>query len=228
MTMTPRVTKLALTTHIACSVGWLGAVAGFLVLSIAGVTSRDAEGVRGAYLSMNLIGLYMIVPLSVAALTTGLVQCLGTEWGLFRHYWILTKLVLTIGATGLLMMHQFGAVERAAERASLVVPGTLPEVGGLGAELVVQAGLAVLVLLAVTTLSVFKPWGLTPNGIRKRHERLSGSPCAATATPPDLDNDALASLPFGFKIFAVVTAIVIALFGMFHHLTGAGVGNHGH
>ena len=40
--MTPRVRKWALTAHIAFSVGWLGAVAGFLVLSIAGLTSRDA------------------------------------------------------------------------------------------------------------------------------------------------------------------------------------------
>lgn len=61
MTMTPRISKIALTTHVACSVGWMGAVAGFLVLSIAAVNSRDAEVVRGAYLSMNLLGLYIIV-----------------------------------------------------------------------------------------------------------------------------------------------------------------------
>lgn len=68
MTMTPRLRKLALTAHITFSVGWLGAVAGFLALSIAGLTSHDAEVVRGAYLSMNLIGLYIIVPMSFAAL----------------------------------------------------------------------------------------------------------------------------------------------------------------
>jgi len=47
---------LALTVHITSSVGWLGAVAGFLALSIAGMVSRDAELVRGVYLAMNLVG----------------------------------------------------------------------------------------------------------------------------------------------------------------------------
>lgn len=55
--MTHRLSKFVLTTHITTSVGWLGAVAAFLVLSINGLTSHNAEVVRGAYHSMNLIGL---------------------------------------------------------------------------------------------------------------------------------------------------------------------------
>ena len=194
MSMTPRLSKLSLTTHITCSVGWLGAVDGFLVLSIAGLTSRDAEVVRGSYLSMNLIGLYMIVPLSLAALTTGLIQSLGTEWGLFRHYWVLAKLTLTVGATGL---HQFKAVETAARRVSALAPGTLPELGGLGTELLSKAALALLTLLVTTTLSVFKPWGLTQYGLNTRRERRSG---LALADGSDSDNEATTRLPLGFKV----------------------------
>jgi hypothetical protein len=48
-------------------------VASFLVLSIAGLASQDAETVRAAYVAMNLIGQFMIVPLSLAALLSGLV-----------------------------------------------------------------------------------------------------------------------------------------------------------
>src|SRR5262249_4205509 len=120
--MTPRLSKFVLTTHVTTSVGWLGAVAGFLVLSIAGLTGHDAEVVRGAYLSMNLIGLYVIVPLGFAAALTGLVQSLGTNWGLFKYYWVLMKFLLTIGATYLLLMHQFRAVARAARIASDAAP----------------------------------------------------------------------------------------------------------
>ena len=228
MIMPPRLRRIALTTHIACSVGWLGAVAAFLVLNIAALTSRNAAVVRGAYLSMNLLGLYIIVPLSLAALTTGLIQSLGTEWGLFRHYWVLTKLTLTIGATGLLMVHQFGAVEKAAKRVLAVAPGTLPEVGGLGTELVSKASLAVLALLTITTLSIFKPWGLTRYGLRRRRERLSGGSLAAASTLPSSDSEPTIRLPLGFKVFAIVTAIVIALFGMLQHLTGGSIVLHGH
>ena len=41
--MTPGVRKLALTTHIASWVGWLGAVAGFLGLALVGLRSDDPD-----------------------------------------------------------------------------------------------------------------------------------------------------------------------------------------
>jgi hypothetical protein len=194
--------------HRACrfSVGWLGAIAGFLVLSIAGLTSQDPERVRAAYIAMNLIGQSAIVPLSVAALLTGLVQALGTHWGLFRYYWVVVKFALTIGATILLLLHQFTAVAVAASRVSGVAAGTLPEVGRLGTQLVGDAGLAVLVLLATTTLSVYKPWGLTRYGRRtqQRGQTIEGDPS------------------LGLKIALAVIGLLVGAFVLLH-LTGHGL-----
>jgi hypothetical protein len=220
--MTPRLSKFVLTTHVVTSVGWLGAVAAFLVLSIAGMACRDAEVVRGAYLSMNLIGLYMIVPLSFAAIFTGLVQSLGTHWGLFRHYWVLMKLVLTIGATALLLMHQFGSVVRVAKAATGVAPGVFPQVGELGTQLVSEASFGLVVLLAITTLSVFKPWGRTPYGERKQHElrQTSVEMRVTSAVPglPDAVKGAIGKgLPLGLKIFIAVTFVLMLTFGLMHH-----------
>ena len=79
MIMTPSLRKLALTAHVTSSVGWLGAVAAFLALAIAGLTSRDPQMVRAAYLAMELTGWFVIVPLSLASPLTGLVQSLCTE-----------------------------------------------------------------------------------------------------------------------------------------------------
>src|SRR5260221_12529239 len=53
MMMTPGLRKFALTLHVTSSVGWFGAVAGFLALAVAGVTSQDAVTVRTAYLAME-------------------------------------------------------------------------------------------------------------------------------------------------------------------------------
>ena len=116
MTMTPGLRKFALTTHVTSSVGWLGAVGAFLALAIAGLISQDAQIVRAAYLAMHLTTWFVIVPFCLAALLTGIVQSLGTMWGLFRHYWVLVKFVLTLGATLLLLLHQFDAVAGAAKR----------------------------------------------------------------------------------------------------------------
>jgi len=208
--------------HITTSVGWLGAVAAFLVLSIAGVTSHDAEVVRGAYLSMNLIGLYMIVPLSFAALLTGVVQSLATHWGLFRHYWVLMKFLLTIGATALLLMHQFSAVAKAARHSSDAAPGVLPEVGQLGTQLLGDASFGLLALLAITTLSVYKPWGRTPYGERKQQELRQASAefpvtCATAVLREPVNRAAGRSFPVGLKIFISATAVLVLMFAVVHH-----------
>jgi len=63
MTMTPRLRKFALTTHITSSIGWFGAVAAFVALAIAGMISYDAQMVRAAYLAMELTTWFVIVPL---------------------------------------------------------------------------------------------------------------------------------------------------------------------
>src|SRR5437764_5659464 len=105
MTMTPGLRKFALTAHVTFSVGWLGAVAAYLAIAIAGLVSQDAETLRSGFSTMELTGWFVIVPLSLAALLTGLVQSLGTEWGPFRFYWVVVKLVLTLGAVTILLMH---------------------------------------------------------------------------------------------------------------------------
>lgn len=210
--LTPQLRKLTLTTHVVVSVGWLGAVASFLALSVAGMTARNPDAVRGAYLAMDLLGLYIIVPMSLASLATGLIQSLGTQWGLVRHYWVLTKLLLTVLATGLLLLHQFAAVAVAAEHVLGSAAGTLPNAGRLGIQLVVDASLAILALLTATTLAVYKPVGLTRYGRRKQRE--------FGKSPRQGGNEATGDGPsIGLRIFlAVLGAIVIVFVVM--HLTG--------
>ncbi len=228
--MTPKFRQLNLAAHISSSVGWLGAAASFLILSVAGVTSRDAELVRGAYLAMNLIGQFLIVPLSLAALLTGLVLSLGTPWGLFRYYWVLVKFVLTVLATIILLLHQFTAVAEAARRVSGSAFGTLPEVGRLGTQLVADAAAALIVLLLITVLGVLKPWGRTRYGRRrqKNNEISRGALFSLPDRPFDSGSEATDdSLPVGLKILLAVTGLIAAAFVMIH-LAGGGLGHYHH
>lgn len=169
MIMTPRLRKFALTTHVASSVGLLGAVAGFLVLAIAGLTSRDAQTVRAAYIAMELTAWFVIVPLAFASLLTGIVESLGTRWGLFRHYWVVAKLVLTVLATIVLLL-QMGLISTIA---GVAAETTLSSADLFEARisLVAHAGGGLLVLLVPMALSVYKPRGRTLYGRRKLHER---------------------------------------------------------
>jgi hypothetical protein len=168
--MTPRLRKLMLTAHVTSSVGWLGAVAVSFALGVAGLTSQDAQTVRGAYLTLELTGWFVLVPLSLASLLTGLVQSLGTTWGLFRHYWVLFKLLINLVATIVLLLY----MQTLSYLAGIAAETTLSS-GDL-AELrnpspVLHAGGALLLLVVATTLAVYKPRGMTRYGQRKQHER---------------------------------------------------------
>src|ERR671923_2297726 len=105
MTMSPRLRKFSLAAHLTFSVGWIGTVMAYLALGVAAVTSQDDETVRAAWIAMELTGWYVIVPLALASLLTGLVMALGTKWGLFRHYWVLFSFVLTSLAAVVLILH---------------------------------------------------------------------------------------------------------------------------
>lgn len=164
--MRPGLRTFALTAHVTSSVGWLGAVVAYLALVVAALTSQDAQTVRAAWIAMELTGWSVIVPLSLASLLTGLVQALGTTWGLVRHYWVLMKLLLTVLATIVLLLHMPTVSVLAGSAAEM----DRANLGGLQGELL-HAGGGLLVLLVTTTLSVYKPRGLTPYGWRKRHEQ---------------------------------------------------------
>jgi hypothetical protein len=62
-------------------------------------------------------------------------------WGLFRHYWVVVKLVLNIVATALACAPTRHAV------------------------------LALLILITATVLAIYKPRGLTRHGWRKQQDR---------------------------------------------------------
>jgi uncharacterized membrane protein len=169
MTMPPRLRKAVLTAHVATSVGWLGALIAYLVLDITATASEDPATTRSAYLAMDLLVRYAIVPLAVTALLVAVVNALGTPWGLFRHYWVLAKLVLVLVATTVLLVEAPTVAQLADQAASTSdprgLPGTLPHsVGGLA------------VLLSVLALSVYKPRGLTRYGWRRQQRQRAPTP----------------------------------------------------
>jgi hypothetical protein len=165
--MRPGLRKLALATHLSCSVGWLGAVVAYLTLDVTVAASEEPQILRAAWVAMDLVVSWAIVPLAFASLATGLLMSLGTRWGLLRHWWVVISLLLTIAAT-LVLLSEAGVINRAAAIAAdpttsdielRGLPSTLPHsVGGLG------------VLLVIQVMNVFKPQGLTPYGWRKQQE----------------------------------------------------------
>jgi hypothetical protein len=167
------VRRAALTAHVAVSVGWFGAVVVSLGLAAEGLLAPDPDTVRAVWLSLDLVGWWTLVPLSLLSLTTGLVQALGTRWGVLRHYWVVVKLVLNLIATGVLLLYTqtLDALADAARHASTpsLVSGDLVDASPL-----VHSLASLLLLLGAIVLSIFKPRGLTSYGMRQTTESSAG------------------------------------------------------
>lgn len=207
MTMPPRLRKFAFTAHVIFSVGWLGAVAAYLALAVTGLISQDPQLVRVAYLAMELIGWFVIVPFSLLSLSSGLVQALGTEWGLFRHYWILTKFVLATGSTVILLVHMRTVGRMAAIVRETDLHGADLDV--MRRSLVVHPVAGLFVLLSATVLSVYKPWGRTPFGRRKQREK---------ANVAGTDRGPVCGAPW--RRYVLIGIMAVILFSLVLHLAG--------
>ena len=205
MSFTPRLSKFVLTSHITFSVGWLGAVIVFLVLAITGLTSQNNQLSRSAYLAMELSAWYVIVPFCFASFVTGLLQSIGTKWGLFKHYWIMVKLFLTIGASVLLLLHMQPIGYLAGVAATDTAFSNSRELG-LRMQLITDAGAATFVLLIITTISVYKPWGKIQFNQKKDKEYTS-----------------ITKL---FRFYVLIGLVALVLIVIIKHLFGSGM--HGH
>ena len=200
--MTPPFRKAALTLHVLASVGWIGSILGFLVLAVVGWRTADIETMRACYLALAIVGWWAIVPLSLASFVTGVVQGLGTEWGVVRHWWVVAKLGINVVASALLLLHMQPVDWLAAAVRSSAIP---PELDGFRGQLVADAGAAVAVLVVATALSVWKPRGRTGYGA------VEGSVARPIGTPRWVVVSG-AALGLGFLVVVVL------------HLTGNGLG----
>jgi len=93
---------------------------------------------------------------------------LGTKWGLFRHYWVLISLILTIIAT-LVLLVETQTISYFADRAADPTTSS-DDLRALGNTLVHSVGGTVM-LLVILVLNVYKPRGMTRYGWRKQDQQ---------------------------------------------------------
>ncbi len=167
MIMSSGVRKFALAAHLTVSIGWIGAVAAYIALDVTVASGPGLQTLRASYASMETIVRNVIVPLAIASLASGVLMSLGTKWGLFRHYWVLISLTLTVIATVVLIMETSTIAHYADVAAPLSMTASELDALGVGNTLVHSVG-GTLVLLVILVLNLYKPQGLTPYGWRKQ------------------------------------------------------------
>ncbi len=145
-----------LVAHVSVSVSWLGLTVGLLALGITAFSTGDPETARAATRAMKIFGDWLVIPIALATLVSGLILSLGTPWGLARHRWVWTKFWLTLVTTGLTVFSLRPGINEAAER------------GAADISMVAAPSVATAAYLFMTAISVLKPWGPTRRGRRLR------------------------------------------------------------
>ena len=176
--MSPPVYKFLLAAHILASVGWLGVVLAKVVLEITALTTNQATTAEAMRVAVHVLNV-PFPPLALGTIISGVLLSLGTKWGLLRYYWVVTKLVLTVGVivTAVQLIDRFAQAEPATLMGLSLTPVLL--LLGLSAT-------HLFVLLVATVISVYKPWGKT--GVGGRTVRLPQQPivpASRRSSPPN-------------------------------------------
>jgi hypothetical protein len=165
--LSPRVYKDLLTAHIIVSGAWLGVVVARLALGLAAVASNTPTIAEARYSALD--ALYVAFPpLAVGTVVTGVLLSLGTKWGLLRHYWVATKLVLTVAviATAAPLADRFVEQSIAASSGQAAAGGSSLGFTSAPTMLITLFVVHMLMLGTTTVISVYKPWGKTWFGRR--------------------------------------------------------------
>jgi hypothetical protein len=146
--LSQRMRQTVLTAHIVVSVGLLGDSAGFLAVAIRASGTADTAAVLEQMRVLGMFGMVFGIPLSVAAIVTGVILGLGSKWGVFRYPWVTTKLLLNLSVMAV---------------GGLVIGPALAQMLNGGpdrtTQLIAAASYDVVALTTATVLSVFKPGG---------------------------------------------------------------------
>lgn len=150
VSVSPSRRRALLTSHIVTAVALLGADAVVLVLGVAGLSGWEP---RTVYPAMHLVATDLMAPLAVLALISGVALATTSRWGLFRHAWVATKLIVTTLGTTAVLAALVPGTGRAASTA--MDGGTLTHRQEVLFVLVPTVTVSLLVLN--TVLGVYKP-----------------------------------------------------------------------
>jgi hypothetical protein len=156
--------NLLVSLHVASAVGVLGAD---LVLLTFGLASLGGADPLTIYPAARLVGTFVVAPLALLTLATGVLLGLLTRWGLFTYWWVTIKLAIVLVLTGAVL---FVLVPSLAATAA-AVSGPEPQVltAGQRIPLVLAPAVASTLLVVALLLAIFKPGWRLRSGAAREH-----------------------------------------------------------
>lgn len=142
--------KPLLIVHVAAAVSLIGADLVLVALGVSGVNGADPNTVFPA---AYLLEVWVVAPLVVIALGTGVLQVALSGWEMLRYWWVAIKLTTTVVFTVLIVVV---LIPRLAASADAALAGeTFGTADRLPLALV--PALAIAVLLLNVALAIYQP-----------------------------------------------------------------------
>lgn len=152
----PRWRKLLLVVHIVATVSVLGVD---LMLLALGMSSVGGAEPRTIYPIAHLAAAWLVAPLAVASLGTGLLLAILTPWGVFRYWWVVIKLAITAALTAAVLLVLVPRLGATASAVTEVTPHLVSNAERM--ILMIAPAVASSLLIVNVALAVFKPsWRL--------------------------------------------------------------------
>ncbi len=82
--------------HVLSVASWIGGTLAMWLLAIYLQNGTNGEQLLYTMASMEIIDENLLKYPALLTLITGIMLSVWTQWGLVKHYWVITKLVLTI------------------------------------------------------------------------------------------------------------------------------------
>ncbi|MEU9336930.1 DUF2269 domain-containing protein [Streptomyces sp. NPDC048290] len=154
--------RASLVVHVVASASWLGLSLGLLALGTTAAGTGNAVTVEASVRSMKLFADWLLLPIALLTLASGLLLALGTPWGLARHRWVFTKFWLTLATTTATVFALRPGVDAAVT--AVAAGHALPD----ATEVLAGPVVSLTAYVFMTGVSLLKPWGLTRRGRRLR------------------------------------------------------------
>ncbi|UPK75276.1 hypothetical protein MU582_01150 [Nocardioidaceae bacterium SCSIO 66511] len=166
LTVSRRLRKTMLVTHIASAAAWIGIDVVIALLTVVSLVTDDVQTQAVAYRALGMIAVWPMFTAGLVCLTTGVLLGLGTKYGLLRYWWVTIKLCLNIILTTLVLVALRPGVNDLDAYGRAVLAGETPSPVDTG-QMGFPPTVSLTALTIAVTLSVFKPWGR----IRKQASR---------------------------------------------------------
>lgn len=149
--------RVTLIVHIVAAGAWIGidVVLGVLATTALATGNTDTEA-----LAFRALGTFVVWPLLAAGLLTlasGVILGLGTNYGLVRYWWVAIKLAANVVLVALVIVALRPGLDEARTHGEALAAGNPSEIAT--SNLLFPPVVSLTVLIAATTLSIFKPWG---------------------------------------------------------------------